>query len=408
MNFISLSELLNAVHKAIKVNFDEQIWVRAEIGELHENNGNAYFELIENVENSNTLLAKMRANCWSSTYKLLKPYFEETAGQTLRAGISVLLAVTVEFHSVYGISLNIKDIDPTFTVGDLAMRRLQIIRRLEAEGIADMNKLLAFPQRPQRLAVISSATAAGYGDFMHQLNENKYGFHFYVALFQSIMQGDAAAESIIHSLEKIYAHADLFDAVVIIRGGGATTDLACFDSYDLALNVAQFPLPVIAGIGHQRDNTIADWVAHQSVKTPTAVAELLIAKMQTFENELFEKIEIIADFAQNLIVHQKNHLEQLRWRIQHLLRNTSEHKFFKLNRQTIMLKNVVHNIILYQKNKLDSYEKLIQTQSPLYLLQKGYSITTFNGKRLLSVRQIKKGDKIKTYLSDGAFESEVD
>ncbi|MDR2824594.1 MAG: exodeoxyribonuclease VII large subunit [Prevotellaceae bacterium] len=407
MNFISLSELLNAVREAIKINFDETVWVRAEIGELHENNGHAYFELVENIADSDTLLAKTRANCWASTYRMLKPYFEETSGQTLRAGISVLVAVTVEFHTVYGISLNIKDIDPTFTVGDLAMRRLQVLSRLESEGVAKMNKSVVFSQCPQRLAVISSAEAAGFGDFMHQLNGNARGFRFYVALFQSVMQGDTAAESIINSLEKIYTCAESFDAVVIIRGGGAAMDLACFDSYDLALNIAQFPLPVIAGIGHQRDSTIVDFVANRSVKTPTAVAEFLIDKMQTFEKELFMKIEIINNFAQNAIFDQKNKLEQMRYNIQHLLKSKSEIRKFALNRQQMRLANATRNIISSQKNKLNIYEKIVQTQSPFYLLEKGYSLTTLNEQRLFSIKQIQKGDKIKTYLSDGTFESSV-
>ncbi|MCL1868106.1 MAG: exodeoxyribonuclease VII large subunit [Paludibacter sp.] len=403
MNSISLCELLNTVQQAIKLNFTEPIWVRAEIGELRENGGNAYLDLIENAENSDKLLAKIRANCWASTFQMLKTYFEENTGQILREGIAVLVQVTVEFHSVYGISLNIKDIDPAFTLGEMAMRRQQIIRKLQSEGVAQMNKSLELPQYMQRLAIISSATAAGYGDFMHQLNER--GFKFYSVLFQSLMQGEAAADSIINSLEKIYANVELFDAVIIIRGGGATTDLACFDSYDLALNVAQFPLPIIAGIGHLRDNTIVDLVANKSLKTPTAVAEFLINKMQDAENQLFETVNSIVNFAQNKILVQKNILEQTRWKITHLLKNITANSVFELNRQKIRLKNAAQNAIFFQKNKLDLYEKIIHTQSPQYLFKKGFSLTTLNGKRLFSVKLLKKGDKIKTYLSDGAVES---
>ncbi|MDR1653718.1 MAG: exodeoxyribonuclease VII large subunit [Prevotellaceae bacterium] len=407
INSISLSELLNAVRDTIRINFDDLLWVRAQIGELHENNGHAFLELVENAENTDTLLAKTRANCWSSTYRMLKPYFEEHSGQTLRAGIAVMVAVTVEFHAVYGISLNIRDIEPAFTVGDLAIRRLQVIQRLQNEGIAEMNKLLEFPQRPQRLAVISSATAAGFGDFKHQLETNGKNFKFYVALFQSVMQGDTSAASIIESLEKIFAHVELFDAVVIIRGGGATTDLASFDSYDLALNIAQFPLPVIAGIGHLRDSTIVDMVANQSVKTPTAAAEFVIDKMQTAENALFNKIENIMNLAQNIIAYKRNRVEQIRWNIKHLIKSVSESRNFELTRQQIMLENAARNIIASQKNKLDIYEKVIQTQSPFYLLKKGYSLTTFNGECLFSAKQIQKGDIIKTYLSDGTVESKI-
>ena len=407
MNSLSLCELLNAVQQTIKLDFGEPLWVRAEIGEMHANGGHAYFELIENAEKSDKILAKIRATCWESTFQILKPYFEENTGQSLQQGIAVLVQVTVEFHPLYGMSLNIKDIDPAFTVGDMAMRRLQIINKLQNEGIADMNKSLQIPQFVQRLAIISSATAAGYGDFMHQINSNERGFKFYSVLFQSVMQGEAATNSIISSLEKIYANAELFDAVIIIRGGGATTDLACFDTYELALNVAQFPLPIIAGIGHQRDNTIVDMVVNQSLKTPTAVAEFIISQIQNTENQLFDIVNTIIDFSENTILLQKNILEQIRWKISHLLKSVTSNSIFELNRQNIRLKNAAQNVITFQKNKLDLYGKIVHTHSPQYLFKKGFSITTLNGKRVFSVKSLKKNDKIKTYFSDGAAESVI-
>ncbi|MCL2598078.1 MAG: exodeoxyribonuclease VII large subunit [Paludibacter sp.] len=407
MKSLSLSELLNAVRQVIKLNFEEPLWVRAEIGELHENNRHAYFELVENAEDSNKILAKIRAICWESTYKMLKPYFEETTGQILREGISLRIQVTVDFHEVYGISLNIKDIDPAFTVGDMAIRRLQIVRKLQEEGIADMNKMLQLPQCVQRIAIISSSTAAGYGDFIHQIQTNERGYKLYKVLFQSVMQGDAAANSIISSLEKIYANLELFDAVIIIRGGGAATDLACFDSYNLALNIAQFPLPIVVGIGHQRDNTIVDLVANQSLKTPTAVAEFLINQMQNTENKLYKNTKTIVDFSENEILSQNNILEQIHWKISHLLKSVTSNSINELNNKQFRFKNAARNIIISQRNKLDLFEKIVRTHSPQYLLKKGFSITTLNGQRLFSVKSLKKDDKIKTFLNDGAVESVI-
>jgi len=296
MNSITLSELSERIQETIKLNFDTPVWIRAEISELRENpNGHCYLEFVEKDTNTDFLLAKSKATIWSSTYRMLKPYFENSTGQMLRAGLNVLVAVTVEFHGVYGFSLNVRDIDPTFTIGEMAARRLKIIRQLEEDGIADMNKQLDFPRRPQRIAIISSPTAAGYGDFIDQLRNEVSNFAFYTRLFPAVMQGEQAENSIISALEKIFNHSELFDVVVIIRGGGATTDLACFDSYELALNCAQFPLPIIAGIGHQRDVSILDMVAHTSVKTPTAAAELLIEYMQQTENEV---LNLIADIQQ--------------------------------------------------------------------------------------------------------------
>ena len=283
----SLFELTQFINSVVKVNFEEAIWIRAEISEFREHsNGHCYLEFIEKDSHTDTLKAKIRGNIWVNTYRMIKPYFEENTGQTLKAGLKVLVAVTVEFHDVFGLSLNVKDIDPTFTLGELAKRRQEIIRLLEKDGVIDMNKGLQIPVLPQRIAIISSATAAGYDDFCNHLDNNSEGFVFYKKLFPAIMQGDQAADSIIEALDKISYHIDKFDVVVMIRGGGATTDLACFDSYELASHCAQFLLPVIAGIGHQRDLSIVDLVAHTSVKTPTAAATLLIDTIQNAETNI--------------------------------------------------------------------------------------------------------------------------
>jgi len=408
MNSITLSELTNQIQQTIRLTFDTPVWIRAEISELRENpGGHCYLELIEKDGDSDALLAKTKATIWASTFRMLKPYFESSTGQTLQAGLNVLVAVTVEFHGVYGFSLNIRDIDPTFTIGEMAARRLQIIRQLEADGIVDMNKQLPFPELSQRLAIISSPTAAGYGDFCDQLNNDPSHFTFYTKLFPAIMQGEQAEASIISALEKIYDNVDLFDVVVIIRGGGATTDLACFDSYELALNCAQFPLPIIAGIGHQRDISILDMVAHTSVKTPTAAAEFLVSRLQDAEDTVVNIISDIRYLVKNRIENESHFISQIQIQIKQTLRSWVQQRTHALERQKNRLQSNVRLQLLKQNNKLSLLEKNIDTHSPAFLLKHGYSITTLNGKRITSVKQIKAGDTIRTFVGDGEFSSEV-
>jgi exodeoxyribonuclease VII large subunit len=269
------------------------VWVVAEISDLNENrSGHCYLELVER-EGSSTI-ARARAVIWSYTYRMLKPYFETTTGQSFSQGIKILVQVSVEFHPLYGMSLIIKDIEPAYTVGDVALQRKEIIEKLKAENIFYMNKELSLPVVPQTIAVISSKTAAGYQDFIDQLENNSSGFKFYIRLFESYMQGSEAVPSIINSLEKIYKYEKYFDAVAIIRGGGAAADLACFDNYDLAFHITQFPLPVITGIGHEKDDTIIDLVAHTRLKTPTAVAEFFISGAERF-------FDILTDMKERLV-----------------------------------------------------------------------------------------------------------
>ena len=408
MNSLSLSELTTQIQETIRSNFDSSVWIRAEISELRENpGGHCYMELIEKDKDSDTLLAKTKATIWASTYRMLKPYFESSTGQSFRSGLNVLVAVSVEFHGLYGFSLNIRDIDPTFTIGEMAARRLQIIRQLEADGIVEMNKQLDFPVIPQRLAMISSSTAAGYGDFCDQLANDTSQFAFHKKLFPAIMQGDQAEKSIIAALEKIYSTIDLFDVVVIIRGGGATTDLACFDSYELALNCAQFPLPIISGIGHQRDISILDMVAHTSVKTPTAAAEFLISTMQEAENRIVNLAADIQDIIQTKIETEVRLFDQTKLRIRQILQSWVVQKSYVLEHQKSRLKSTVRLQLLMQTNRLVLLEKNIETYSPVFLLKHGYTITTLNGKRITSSKQVKMGDKIRTFVADGEFGSEV-
>ncbi len=307
---LSLSQLNNLIKDALLDAFPGTVWVVAEVSELKENrSGHCYLELIE--KEGNTIAARSRATIWSYTYRMLKPYFETTTGQLFSQGIKIMVQASVEYHPAYGLSLNIKDIDPTYTVGNMALERKEIITRLQNEGVFEMNKELALPFVPQKIAVISSATAAGFQDFMKQLESNEYGFKFYTKLFEAYMQGSNTVPSIINALERIFQYDDFFDAVVIIRGGGATADLSSFDSYDLALNITQFPLPVITGIGHEKDDTIIDLVAHTRLKTPTAVAEFLINGMGRFYERLLELENGVLQSTREKMEYQKEKLERM-------------------------------------------------------------------------------------------------
>ena len=309
---LTLSELTNSIRNKLQDAFPDTIWVMAEISEFKENRtGHCYLELIEKDEQSDEIKARIRATIWSYSWRMLRSYFETTTGQPFHQGIKVLVQASVEFHPSYGLSLNIKDIDPAYTMGDLVLRRREIIRKLDEAGILTLNKELELPLVPQRIAVISSATAAGYQDFAGHLDNNPHKFHFNYELFEAFMQGNETVPSIVQSLEKIFDREEEFDAVVIIRGGGAAVDLSSFDNYDLASAVAQFPLPVITGIGHEKDDTIVDLVAHTRLKTPTAVAEFFITGALRFRDLLIQKQNRLTDAVKDLLEGEQERLNDL-------------------------------------------------------------------------------------------------
>lgn len=401
----SLSELTSHIEKVIKVNFDEPLWIRAEISELREKNGHCYMELIEKDETNDTLKARVKASIWASTFRLLKPYFEESTNQQLRPGLSVLIAATVEYHGLYGISLNIKDIDPTFTLGAQAKRRLEIIRQLESDGVMDMNKSIEFPLLPQRLAIISSATAAGYEDFMNQLHQHPSNFAFYTRLFPAIMQGDQASSSIIGCLEEIFSNIEMFDVVILIRGGGASTDLACFDDYELALNCAQFPLPIIAGIGHQRDLSIVDMVVHSSVKTPTAAAALLTDTLSELEEKVVDLHHEVCNLASSIVAREQQKIADIRWKIKNALHQKSRDKFVELEQLKMRMKSKLYVLLNQHENQLKLYQSAIERHSPAAMLKYGYTITSQAGLRITSVQQLQPNIPITTLFPDGQAES---
>jgi len=307
---------------------------------------------------------------------MLRPYFESTTGQQLTEGLKVLVSVSVEFHELYGYSLNIRDIDPTYTLGDMARRRLEIIARLQSEGVVDMNKELELPLVPQKIAIISSSTAAGYQDFIDQLTNNPAGYHFNLKLFPAIMQGNQAESSIIAALEQIYLYEDYFDAVVIIRGGGSQADLSCFDNYNLAYFVTQFPLPVITGIGHEKDDSIVDMVAHTRMKTPTAVAEFLISGVAQFDLNLDDLNNRIIDIVTDLITGSKNDIEQIGRVIAPLTRERISKVNNQLNQTIWKLDNSAKIFIQNRNYQLGRKEETVRhefknfAQSQLRILER--------------------------------------
>lgn len=328
---LSLFELQQQVKGSLDSAFALPVWVKAEISEMTVNrSGHCYLDLVETEQGTDTVIARCRATIWSYTFRMLRPYFETTSGQTFGEGLKVLLQAKIEYHEVYGLSLNIRDIDPVYTLGDLARQRREIIGRLKEDGVFEMNKELELPLVPQRLAVISSPTAAGLQDFLDQLHKNPHQFVFYTKLFPAVMQGSEAPRSIMNALDLIYEYEDLFDAVVIIRGGGAQLDLACFDHYELASHVAQFPLPVITGIGHDKDDTVIDLVAHTRMKTPTAVAEFLISGALRFWQEL----------------------KEIENRFEELISDQLEDHKSRLSEATDQLKNLVNQMIVAQQNRM--------------------------------------------------------
>ena len=403
----SLSELGKCIKMTLKTAFAEPVWVRAEISEMHENvSGHCYLDLIEKADDTDVLVAKQKATIWAFTYRMLKPYFESETGATLRAGMKVLLLCEVEFHEVYGVSLNVRDIDPAFTVGEMAVRRAEIIRRLTDEGIVDMNKQLPLPPVPQRVAVISSASAAGFGDFCDQLHHNPFGYVFYTKLFPATMQGAQTEQSVVAALDKICDFIDNFDVVVIIRGGGATSDLVAFDNYNLALHCAQFPLPIISGIGHQRDESVVDLVAHTRVKTPTAAAEFLVARINDFEKNIDEMAQNVAFSAREVVHDELLRLQQRIARLGVVQRVCVRHDA-ALQHLTMRLRNAAKMAISSEEKRMALVEKSIEYADPATLLQRGFTLTTKHGKIVKSVCDVAPGDIVTTHLADGAFTAMV-
>ena len=430
-NTVTLYELNHLVSKVIESEMPSEYWVEAELSECRESRGHCYMELIQKDERTATPIAKASAKCWANKWMLIRPGFERTTGQRLHAGMKVLLKVYAQFHEAYGFSWIVTDIDPTYTLGDMARKRQEIIRQLKEEGVFDLQKELQLPLFCQRIAVISSETAAGYGDFCNQLADNPYGFQFQTRLFPAIMQGEGVEQSIIAALERIFSFhiPQNFDAVVIIRGGGATSDMSGFDTLALAENVANFPLPIITGIGHDRDERILDMVSHIRVKTPTAAAALLIDHLKTVLDAINDAQEQIVRLAQQKLTSHKSRLSTFAEILPRLFTNVKTRQEARLDslnsrmttaiRQSIITHQSLINALevkmpilldrrlMAEQHRLQLIEEKTKNLDPALLLKRGYSITLHNGKAVRSPQQLQSGDEIETRLANGTLRSVV-
>ena len=384
MQTYSLKELCEWIQDVMESDLPDRYWVRAEIASMSVR-GHCYMELIEKADDG-ILAAKVRATCWSNMYGLLSAYFTQETGESLHVGLQVLLEVSVEFHSVYGLSLNVWNIDPTYTIGDLAKQRQATINKLQLDGVMELQQALELPSLVRRIAVVSSSEAAGYGDFCDQLKNNRFGFDFQVQLYSAVMQGDTASRSIINALSAIAGQEEEWDVVVIIRGGGASTDLSCFDDYELASHCAQFPLPIVAGVGHTRDVSVVDMVVYSSVKTPTAAAEWLIDRVAVQVERVGELQLRLQKAVQGKIARERNRAMVMEQR----------------------MINAVRRMVVREEGKLNLWRKTIDLHSPERIFKMGYSLTMAKGKIVRSNKDVHEGDVVETYLQDGMIQSVVE
>jgi len=449
---LSLTELQLIIRDSLYLALPDMYWVIAEISEIKENfAGHCYLELIEKHPDEKNIRAKAKAIIWSSRYRFLKSLFENVTGESLKEGLKILVKTKVEYHEVYGLSLVISDIDPSFTIGEMALKRQMIIKKLEQEGVFTMNRELDFPVVPQRIAIISSKNAAGYSDFISHLTGNSYGYVFYTSLIDTAMQGTETEQGVIFALNKIADYSDLFDLVVIIRGGGSQTDLSWFDNYNIAYHVTQFPVPILTGIGHDKDMSVTDMVAYKSLKTPTAVADYIVDCVAEAENNIIELSSAITDISRSIIEGNRIRIEESRIKLIPLSRlMISEIKdnltgkiieiinFGKeyivrsglapenqksrlrsavkscLNGRKVMIERNIQDLIVLTNNtlnrniiKLAGLETNLSILSPDNVLRRGYTITTHNGRIIKKSDQIQMGDVIDTQFSDGEVKSKV-
>ncbi len=402
----TLLELNHMVRETIERQMDGKYWVEAELSDLHDRN-HCYMELVENDPFGPTPLAKARAVCWANRWTALRSKFEHQTQQQLRPGIKVRMMVTPTFHEAYGFAYQVSDIDPDYTLGDIVRKRMEIIRQLKEAGIFDLQRELVLPRFAQRIAVVSSAQAAGYGDFCHQIEDNSYGLSFSHELFAAIMQGEQVEQSVIAALDRINARIDEFDVVVIIRGGGATTDMSGFDTLALAENVANFPLPIITGIGHDRDECILDMVSYMRVKTPTAAAAFLIDHLSEVYTALVSARERIGRIAERHLAYEKMRLKQLADRIPTLFALTRERQTKRIDALAHRLDSAATQRLERERHRLQLVAQRAQAQDPIHILRRGYSITLHNGHALRSGDELADGDIIETRLEQGTLKSEI-
>lgn len=436
MKTLSLYQLNTLVREAIDQHFRSDYWVEAELSDATERRGHLYLNLIQKDDHSNTPIAQARAVCWANNWAIIRRNFQRITGQDITAGMKVLLLLHPSFHQAYGFQLVVTDIDATYTLGDMARRRQDIINTLKAEGVYDLQKQLKLPLFCQNIAVISSATAAGYGDFCNQLADNDHGYTFHTQLFPAIMQGEQVEQSIIAALDQImlaneqalanHHHPSpntpawgslppgegggrgcLFDCVVIIRGGGATSDMSGFDTLALAENVANFSLPIITGIGHDRDESILDLISYHHVKTPTAAAAYLIDNLAAIDNALDDMSSRIVYAVQHRLEYQRVRLASLSSRLPILFSLVKTNQGNRLDRLMQRLSTATSNKIQREQHRIDLLAQRTASLDPQLILKRGYSMTLSAGHVVTDASQLADGEIIETRLSNGTIYSTI-
>lgn len=447
----TLSELQHEIKESISEQFPFAVWIVAEINTLtRHKSGHCYMELVQKSKTSNSIIAQARATVWANKFSFISAYFESETDSELAAGMNVMLQVTITYHEVYGLSLNVIGINPTYTIGDMERAKKEIIARLINEGVFDMNKTQSFPAVVQNIAVISSSTAAGYGDFVNHLETNTYGYHINITLFEAAMQGEQTEQSVLDALNRIGEEYENYDAVAIIRGGGSKNDLSWFDNYNIAYMVTQFPLPVISGIGHERDESIVDMVAHTRMKTPTAVANFIIDYNAQFEEQVDSTSSEIFGIAKEFLMSSEMYLNNMTMSIMKVRTRLSKdtercdrimseirtrlnvrmkEEEMKLNMIGNKLETSPKRLISEQESHLNGIKELISRTTkhriekaneklsflehrltlndPRTILKRGYSITRINGKVVTNDLETNEGDIMETLLYDGKVTSVV-
>lgn len=403
---ITLSQLQQQVKQTLQERFALPVWVSAEIAEIKVNySGHCYLELVEKGGDNGVPTAQTRAVIWRTAYPRIAGYFEAETGQRLGAGIKILVRATVSYHELYGFSLQITDIDAAYTLGDMERQRQQTIAQLQKDGVWDMNHETPLPAVVQRIAVVSSANAAGYQDFINELSKSPYGFS--VTLFDAFMQGAAAEESIVSALCAVADRQERYDAVVLIRGGGSASDLNCFNAYRLCSYVAQFPLPVITGIGHDKDTSVADMVAHTALKTPTAVAGWLVERMTQIDGWLDYAALQLHDATRSILHREQLLLERLSGELQRQSTETLTRRRIHTQHLAEMLPQAVREFLARQSARLDSASELTASRSPERILRLGFAVVRSEGQTLSSVRQTRPGQPLDIELSDGQITATI-
>lgn len=403
---ITLSELQRLVKETLHERFALPVWVSAEISEVKVNySGHCYLELVEKGGNNGVPTAQSRAVIWRTAYSRIAGYFEAETGQRLAAGIKILAKVSVTYHELYGFSLQITDIDPAYTLGDMERQRQQTIDQLRKEGVWDMNREVGMPAVVQRIAIVSSANAAGYQDFCKEIGKSPYRFR--LTLFDAFMQGAAAEESIVAALCAVADRMDEFDAVVIIRGGGSASDLNCFNAYRLCTHVAQFPLPVLTGIGHDKDTSVADMVAHTALKTPTAVAGWLVERMAGIDGWLDHAALQLHAMTGSAIHASEVRLERLSGEIRQLSGELLTRQRLRMEHLAEQLPQAARDFLARQATRLGNAAELVAGRSPERILRLGFAVVRTGGKAVLSATDVRQGDMLEIEVADGRIESTV-